>query len=124
MKIIARAADDSDFRDKLAADPKGTLEEELGTALPDDVKILVLEDTANQVYLVLPAAGSKELSSSELASVAGGAGLVDMFEAQQAANAAQLSQRWAGHDEHQLTTKRTAANDRGDLWRADPSRSP
>jgi hypothetical protein len=72
QEIMARAADDNAFRDKLKSDPKGTLEKELGGSLPDDVKISVLEETPKQVYVVLPAQGSKELSSDELSGVAGG----------------------------------------------------
>lgn len=72
QEIMARAAEDSSFRNQLKSDPKGTLERELGGTLPDNVKISVLEETPDQVYVVLPAQGSKELSASELAGVAGG----------------------------------------------------
>jgi hypothetical protein len=72
QEIMARAAEDSSFRTQLKSDPKGTLERELGGTLPSDVKINVIEETPEQVYLVLPATGSKELSADELAGVAGG----------------------------------------------------
>jgi len=72
QEIMARAAEDQSFRDQLKSDPKGTLESELGGSLPGNVKISVLEETPDQVYLVLPAQGTKELSSSELSGVAGG----------------------------------------------------
>jgi hypothetical protein len=72
QEIMARAAEDSAFRAQLKSDPKGTLERELGGTLPGDVKINVLEETPTQVYLVLPTVGSKELTSDELAGVAGG----------------------------------------------------
>lgn len=72
QEIMTRAAEDPQFRQQLKSDPRGTLERELGGTLPSDVKIEVLEETPEQVYMVLPPAGSKELSSEELAGVAGG----------------------------------------------------
>jgi Nitrile hydratase, alpha chain len=72
QEIMSRAAEDSAFREQLKSDPRRTLERELGGHLPDDVKITVLEETTKQVYIVLPAAGSKELTTDELAGVAGG----------------------------------------------------
>ena len=71
-EIMARAADDPQFRQQLKSDPRGTLERELGGSLPDDVQVSVLEETPKQAYLVLPPEGSKELTSEELAGVAGG----------------------------------------------------
>jgi hypothetical protein len=72
QEIMSRASEDTAFREQLKSNPKQTLERELGGHLPDDVKITVIEETAKQVYLVLPAQGSKELTSEELAGVAGG----------------------------------------------------
>jgi hypothetical protein len=72
QEIMARAADDPQFRAQLKSDPKGTLERELGGSMPGDVRINVLEETPEQVYLVLPTPGSKELNADELAGVAGG----------------------------------------------------
>jgi Nitrile hydratase, alpha chain len=71
-QIMARAAEDAAFRQQLKSDPRGTLEREIGGSLPPDVKISVMEETPKQVFLVLPAAGSKELTTDELAGVAGG----------------------------------------------------
>ena len=72
QEIMSRAAEDKAFRDQLKSEPRQTLERELGGNLPDDIKITVLEETPKQVYLVLPAVGSKELTTEELAGVAGG----------------------------------------------------
>ena len=53
------------------------MEEELGTRLPEGVRVVAVEETSDTIYLVLPAtpmAGAEgvELSDRELESVAGG----------------------------------------------------
>lgn len=71
--VIRKASEDDAFRERLKADPRGTLEQELGTPLPAAVAISVLEETATHAYLVLPLRQA-ELSDEELAALAGGAG--------------------------------------------------
>jgi hypothetical protein len=75
-QIIAKAAKDEAFKKALLANPKAALESEFGVKLPEDVSYKVLEETANQQYLVLPAvppaAPEDELSDAELEEVAGG----------------------------------------------------
>lgn len=77
-RLVQRAAEDADFRDKLLGDPKATIEEEMGASLPGDIEIRVVEETAETVYLVLPVAAPAndtndgELSDQELDGVAGG----------------------------------------------------
>jgi len=79
-KLIQRSMEDEDFRQRLLDDPKGTLEQELGTRLPDDVEVRVVEESADAIYLVLPSSASPlggqggELSDQELEAVAGGDG--------------------------------------------------
>jgi hypothetical protein len=58
-------------------DPKGAVEEELGTRLPEEVRVVTVRRTADTIYLVLPStptAGREDevLSDRELDSVAGG----------------------------------------------------
>ena len=74
-ELIARATEDPGFREQLKADPRGTLERELGAALPDDFEVTVVEESPRHAYLALPPAAA-ELSQEELASLsaAGGAG--------------------------------------------------
>jgi hypothetical protein len=77
QQIVERATTDSDFRQKLISDPKGTLEGELGVSLPAGVNVQVLEESASDYYIVLPASGTaagSELSDAELGAVAGGSG--------------------------------------------------
>ena len=79
-KLIQRSLEDEDFRQRLLDDPKGTLEQELGTRLPDDVEVRVVEESADAIYLVLPSSASPlggqggEISDRELEAVAGGDG--------------------------------------------------
>ena len=79
-KLIQRSMEDEDFRQRLLDDPKGALEQELGTRLPDDAEVRVVEESADAIYLVLPSSASPlggqggELSDQELEAVAGGDG--------------------------------------------------
>jgi len=52
--IIRRAVEDPDFRERLTENPAGTWEEVTGTPVPDDVELVVLEDSSQRVHFVLP----------------------------------------------------------------------
>ena len=75
-KLIQRSLQDEDFRQRLLDDPKGTIEQELGTRLPEGMDVRVVEESAQTIYLVLPSASPTgqggELSDQELDAVAGG----------------------------------------------------
>ena len=71
-RILSKAAEDSDFRSRLMADPKGTIASETGAVIPDGFKVVVHEDSATTAHLVLPP--SPELSEAELEKAAGGIG--------------------------------------------------
>jgi hypothetical protein len=79
-RLIEKSLQDESFRQRLMEDPKGTVEQELGTRLPEDVRVVAVEETPDTIYLVLPSASplggdeGGELSDRELESVAGGAG--------------------------------------------------
>ena len=82
-RLIERSLADESLRQRLLEDPKGTLEEELGTRLPEEVRVEAVEETADTIYLVLPStpmAGAEggELSDQQLESVAGGGTWLDM----------------------------------------------
>jgi hypothetical protein len=76
-RLIEKSLEDEPFRQRPVEDPKGTVEVELGTRLPDEVRVVAVEESADTIYLVLPGilmAGSEggELSDQQLESVAGG----------------------------------------------------
>jgi|SRR5215203_7542550 hypothetical protein len=77
-KLIQRSLEDESFRQRLLDDPKGTIEQELGTRLPEGMEVRVVEESAQTIYLVLPSASplvqGGELSDQELDAVAGGDG--------------------------------------------------
>jgi hypothetical protein len=77
--LVQRSLEDEEFRRRLLDDPKGTLEQELGSSLPQGFDVRVVEESADTIYLVLPSASALgdqggELSEEELESVAGGVG--------------------------------------------------
>jgi hypothetical protein len=76
-RLIEKSVEDESFRQRLLEDPKGAVEQELGTRLPEEVRVVSVEESAGTIYLALPATpmASREggaLSDQELESVAGG----------------------------------------------------
>ncbi len=78
-RLTSRAAGDPAFRRLLVDDPHAAVQDELGVTLPADVTMTVLEESADHLYLVLPATSSSdsshssgELSDAQLSGVAGG----------------------------------------------------
>jgi len=71
QKVAQKAAESPEFRADFMANPKSMMEEKLQFKLPDDLEIVVLEDSPNKIHLVLPSA-KEELSEMELSSVSGG----------------------------------------------------
>src|SRR5215213_6486146 len=77
-RLVQRSIEDEDFRKKLLDDPKGALEQELETQLPEDVEVRVVEESLKTIYLVLPGTSlpldeGGELSDRALDALAGGA---------------------------------------------------
>ena len=66
IHLITRALKDEEFKRELIANPKAVIESELGTKLPDELEITVLEETENTVYMVLPCNPYEGISEEEL----------------------------------------------------------
>jgi hypothetical protein len=71
QKVAQKAAESPEFRANFKANPKSMMEEKLQFKLPDDLEIVVMEDSPNKIHIVLPSA-KEELSELELSSVSGG----------------------------------------------------
>ena len=75
-RLIQRSLQDEDFRQQLLSEPKPIIEREIGTQLPEGVRVVAVEESADTVYLVLPSASplgdeGGELSDRQLESVSG-----------------------------------------------------
>ena len=53
-RLIEKSIEDDAFRRRLLEDPKGAVEQELGTQLPEEVRVVAVEESADTIYLVLP----------------------------------------------------------------------
>jgi hypothetical protein len=76
-RLIERSLQDDDFRERLLEDPEATIERELGFRVPEEVRVVAVEETRDTIYLVLPSSVSplgqgEELSDRQLEEVAGG----------------------------------------------------
>jgi len=54
-KIVWKAWNDADFAARLKADPKAAVAEITDMPIPANVTVTVLEETADQIYIVVPA---------------------------------------------------------------------
>ena len=57
-RLIERSLQDEDFRQRLLEDPKGAVEQELGSRLPEGVEVRVVQESTDTIYLVLPSASA------------------------------------------------------------------
>jgi hypothetical protein len=73
-RLVGRAMTDDTFRQQLLASPKAAIEQELGVSLPAELEVVVVEETASRLCLVLPARsfGANEMSEQDLSAVSGG----------------------------------------------------
>jgi Nitrile hydratase, alpha chain len=52
--LVQRSMEDDSFRQRLLDDPKATVEQELGSRLPEGVEVRVVQESQQSIYLVLP----------------------------------------------------------------------
>ena len=75
QKLIEKALKDEAFRKQLIENPEVAIEQEMGMKIPEPMKINILEEDPQTIYLVLPYVPSSEtpveLSETELLQVAG-----------------------------------------------------
>ena len=72
-QVLAKAAEDGDFRALLITDPKAAISAETGTAVPDGFDVLH-EASATVAHLVLPP--SPRLTEVELETATGGLSVI------------------------------------------------
>jgi hypothetical protein len=70
--IAIKAHRDPNFRKELLSNPKRKMEEMMGSSLPSNLSVSVVEDTDNRVHIVIPPLSSDELSEEQLEAVSGG----------------------------------------------------
>jgi hypothetical protein len=73
--LVREALKDEAFRESLLANPKFAVERALGTTLPDRLEVVLLRETEDLMYIVLPKefpSNVANLSDAELETVAGG----------------------------------------------------
>ena len=66
IDLVTRALKDESFRAELIANPKAVIEGKLGSKLPDELEVTVLEETEDSIYMVLPCNPYDGLSKEEL----------------------------------------------------------
>jgi hypothetical protein len=75
-RLIQRSLEDEDYRQRLLSEPRAIIEREIGTQLPERLRVVAIEETADTIYLVLPSASplvgeGGELSDEAIESVSG-----------------------------------------------------
>jgi hypothetical protein len=72
-ELIARSATDLDLRARLIANPRETIAQSIGVAIPETFRIDVVENKADQTFVLPPAVSSPgEIPEHDLEAVAGG----------------------------------------------------
>ena len=73
--LVRTALKDEFFRESLVVNPKLAVERALGTKLPQDMDVVVLQDADDKMFIVLPMQlpfETGDLSDAELEKIAGG----------------------------------------------------
>jgi len=70
--VIEKAQADQAFREKLKRSPKESIEAEAGEAIPEFIRIVIVDQNDADLVITLPKVHSDELSDADLEQVAGG----------------------------------------------------
>ena len=73
-KIVEQAQNNPSYRERLMKDPRALMAKQIGTDIPANVKVEVLQETADKYFIVLPYMPKEgaELDDAALEKVAGG----------------------------------------------------
>ena len=66
QKLIEKAMKDDSFRKQLIENPNAAIEDETGIKIPEAMKIIVLEEDPQTVYLVLPQVYNQEIGRAHV----------------------------------------------------------
>ena len=77
QKLVEKAWEDETFKQELINNPKAVINRETRQQLPEELEIVVLQETANKAYLIFPENPAQtgtqvELSEKDLERIAGG----------------------------------------------------
>jgi hypothetical protein len=64
-QIWTRSMNDAEFRARLLANPRTTLEDEMGLMLPENMNVSVIENTHRKYTIVLPVAADLDADDGE-----------------------------------------------------------
>jgi hypothetical protein len=80
--LVKFAAEQPKYKDALKKNPKEVIYKQFGIQIPGNTKVSVLQEAADQIYVVLPhvVAAGDELSDADLEAVAGGHTIVKEAE--------------------------------------------
>lgn len=65
-QVIQKAWEDPQFLELLKTNPKEALQEAMGISFPEHVKLKTVEESADELYLVIPPKPSNMIASSKL----------------------------------------------------------
>ncbi|MFB5674241.1 NHLP leader peptide family RiPP precursor [Paenibacillus terreus] len=63
-QLIQKAWEDQAFREKLMEDPKAAIRELLGIVIPDHIQLKTVQETPDQLYLVIPPAPARMIPAA------------------------------------------------------------
>ena len=72
QSVVEKAQADAVFREKLKSNPKEVLAAEAGEAIPEFIRIAIVDQNDTDIVITLPKVQSDELSDADLEQVAGG----------------------------------------------------